>query len=189
MKKSNQKKHSVKPIKPEDDIQPSVDDTLALVGKLLLLTQMTEERISDVLRVVFKEGILTAEDFVRKDKRTLGQLVSEIRQKMQVHKEFEGLLLVFVEQRNLFVHQLHSQKWFNLGSTEGINTAWDALGQYLFNLEQVSLTFTAYWMRFAEKAAVPKTGWWEKLEQSGFLPHLREFYYPKLGYALKRKAK
>src|SRR5436309_10310290 len=110
MKKSDQKHSSITARGSEDDFQPTIDDTLALVGKLLLLTQMTEERISDVLRVVFKEGILTAEDFVRKDKRTLGQLVSEIRQKMQVHKEFEGLLLVFVEQRNLFVHQLHSQK-------------------------------------------------------------------------------
>jgi hypothetical protein len=59
----------------------------------------------------------------------------------------------------------------------------------MFNLEQVSLTFTAYWMRFAETAGVPKIGWWDKLEKSGFLPHLREFYYPKLGYALKHKAK
>jgi hypothetical protein len=189
MKKPNQKNRSVKPLEPQEDIQPSVDDTLALVGKLLILTQQTEERISDVLRVVFKRGVLTAEDFVRKDRKTLGQLVSEIRRKMQVHPDFEGLLLAFVEQRNLFVHQLHTQDWFNLDSTEGINTAWQALGRYMFNLEQVSFTFTAYWMRFAERAAVPKTGWWEKLEQSGFLPYLREFYYPKLVYALKPKSK
>jgi len=189
MKKSGENKATLQRAAPEDDFQPTVHDTLALVGKLLILTQRTEERISDVLRIVFKEGILTAEDFVRKDRKTLGQLVSEIRRKMQVHAEFEGLLLAFVEQRNLFVHQLDSQEWFNLESVEGINTAWQALGRYMFNLEQVSLTFTAYWMRFAETAGVPKIGWWDKLEKSGFLPHLREFYYPKLGYALKHKAK
>ena len=172
----------------ENDFQPTVEDTLAFVGRLLILTQTTEERISDVLRIVFKEGVLTAEDFVRKDRKTLGQLVGEIRLKMQVHPKFEGLLLAFVEQRNLFVHRLHAQKWFNLESAEGINTAWQALGRYMFNLEQVSFTFTGYLMYFAETAGVPKTGWWHKLEESGFLPHLREFYYPKLGYAVKRKA-
>lgn len=189
MKKSDKEQSSITARGSEDDFQPTVDDTLALVGKLLILTQRTEERISDVLRVVFKEGVLTAEDFVRKDRKTLGQLVGEIRRKMQVHPEFEGLLLAFVEQRNLFVHQLDAQEWFNLESVEGINTAWQALGRYMFNLEQVSLTFTAYWMRFAETADVPRTGWWDKLERSGFLPHLREYYYPKLGYALRRKSK
>jgi hypothetical protein len=124
-----------------------------------------------------------------KTEKPLGQLVSEIRQKMQVHPEFEGLLLAFVEQRNLFVHRLHAQEWFNLESVEGINTAWQALGHYMFNLEQVSLTFTAYLMRFAETALIPKTHWWDKLERSGFVQHLRERYYPKLGFALKRKAK
>ena len=46
----------------ENDFQPTGDNTLEFVGRLLILTQTTEERISDVLRIVFKEGILTAED-------------------------------------------------------------------------------------------------------------------------------
>jgi hypothetical protein len=172
----------------EEDFQPTVDDTLAFVGRLLVLTQSTEDRISDALRIVFKEGILTAEDFVRKDTKTLGQLVREIRQTMEVHPEFEGLLLAFVEQRNLFVHRLHTQEWFDLESAQGINTAWQALGKYMFNLEQVCLTFTAYLSRFFEMGGFPKNSWWDMLEESGYIPGLRERYYPKLGYALKRKA-
>jgi hypothetical protein len=57
----------------------------------------------------------------------------------------------------------------------------------VYNLEQVALTFNAYWMRFAEITGAPKGQWWAKLEESGFLPHLRTAYYPKLGFALKPK--
>jgi hypothetical protein len=171
----------------ESDFQPTRHDTFALIGTLLLLTQDTEDRISLVLRVVFKNSTLTAEDFVRKDKKTLGQLVHEIRHTMNVDESFEGLLITFVEQRNLFVHQLQSQTWFNLESNEGINRVWEALGRYMHNLEQVSLTFNAYWMRFAESTGAPRDESWTKLEQSGFLPHLRDAYYPKLGFALKPK--
>jgi hypothetical protein len=171
----------------EADFQPTRHDTFALIGTLLLLTQDTEEKIALALRVVFKNGIITAEDFVRKDKKTLGQLVREIRHKMHVDKSFEGLLLAFVEQRNLFVHHLQSQAWFDVESTAGINQVWQALGKYMHNLEQVALTFNAYWMRFAEITGTPKGEWWAKLEESGFLPHLRKVYYPKLGFALKPK--
>jgi desulfoferrodoxin (superoxide reductase-like protein) len=59
-----------------------------LIGKLLLLTQDTEHHISWALRVVFKDGLITAEDFVRKDKKTLGQLVRTIRENLQVEKSF-----------------------------------------------------------------------------------------------------
>jgi hypothetical protein len=102
-------------------------------------------------------------------------------------ESFEGLLLAFVEQRNLFVHHLQSQAWFDLESTTGINQIWQALGGYMHNLEQVALTFNTYWMRFAESTGAPRDESWTKLEQSGFLPHLREVYYPKLGFALKPK--
>ena len=174
---------------PEPDFQPTEENTLAFIGKLLLLTQDTEHQISWVLRVVFKDGLLTADDFVRKDKKTLGQLVRTIRENMQVEESFEGLLLAFVEQRNLFVHELRYQKWFNLDSEKNINRVWDALGRYMYNLEQVALTFTAYCMRFADEIGAPKDQWRDQLERSGFLPHLREVYYPRLGRTLRRRPK
>lgn len=174
---------------PNADFQPTEEDTLVFIGKLLLLTQDTEHQISWVLRIVFKDGLITAEDFLRKDKKTLGQLVRTIRENMQVEKSFEGLLIAFVEQRNLFIHELRYQKWFNLDSQRNINQVWQALGRYLHNLEQVALTFTAYCTRFAENIKTPKNEHWHKLEESGFLPHLRDVYYPKLGYTLKPKPK
>jgi uncharacterized protein YutE (UPF0331/DUF86 family) len=193
MKKSRDNSHNpgreAASADPEPDFQPTEEDTLALIGKLLLLTQDTKHQISWVLRVVFKDGLLTAEDFVRKDKKTLGQLVRTMRKNMQVEESFEGLLLAFVEQRNLFVHELRYQEWFNLDSEKNINRVWDALGRYMYNLEQVALTFTAYCTRFAEDIKTPKDEYWHKLEASGFLPHLRDVYYPKLGYALKPKRK
>ena len=114
---------------------------------------------------------------MRKETKTLGQLVKQIRGTMEVHPEFEDLLIAFVEQRNLFVHRLHTQEWFNLESAEGINTTWQTLGKYMSNLEQVSLTFTAYLTRFVESGGFPKNAWWDKLEESGFFPHIRERYY------------
>jgi hypothetical protein len=97
--------------------------------------------------------------------------------------------VAFVEQRNLFIHELRYQEWFNLNSQKNINRVWEALGRYMHNLEQVALTFTAYCTRFAEDIKTPKNEHWRKLEASGFLPHLRDIYYPKLGYALKPKRK
>jgi hypothetical protein len=172
---------------PNGDIQPTAEDTHALIGKLLVLTQDTEEQLSWVLRIVFKDGVITAEDLERKDKKTLGRLVQELRTKMQVEQSFEKLLLIFVEQRNLFIHKLRSQAWFDLSSNENINQVWHILGKYMANLEQIALTFTAYITRFADQVGAPKDQSWDQLERSGFLRHLREVYYPRLGRTLRRR--
>ena len=159
-----------------------------LIGMLLLLTQDTEEFISFALRVVFKEGVITFDDFARKDKKTMGMMIRDLQKHFHLDPSFEQLLCGFLEQRNIFVHSLRHQDWFDLESEPSLNRVWNFLKAYQENLEQVTATFVAFGLRFAEDHQVPMNEEKRLMEESGFLKYLKEGYYPLLNKALKRKA-
>lgn len=158
-----------------------------LIGMLLLLTQDAEDFLSFALRVVFKEGIITFDDFARKDKKTLGRMIHDLRTHFHLDSSFDQLLGGFLEQRNIFVHSLRKQDWFDLETETGVNSVWQFLHAYQQNLEQVAVTFVAFGFKFAEDLHVPMNEEKRLLTESGFLKYLKEGYYPLLEKAVKRK--
>ena len=156
------------------------------MGMLLISTQAAEFYLSFALRVVFKEEALTIDDFSRKDKKTLGMMIHELRKRFELDPSFDDLLRGFLEQRNIFVHELRHQEWFDLDSKEGVDLLWQFLGNYQRNLEQVANTFVAYAMKLVEEYGVPMSAEKRLITESGYLPYLKERYYPLLSAAIKR---
>jgi hypothetical protein len=166
---------------------PGEEETLAQLGLLLLITQQTEEHFSHLLRVVFKDGIITHEDFFGPDKRTLGGLITDLRKRMEVEEAFDGLLTTFLEQRNLFAHNLVRQEWFDMHTEEGRREVWNFIAAYYWNLEHVYCVCVAYSIKMGEMCGAGDSIYLDKMNESGFLPYLKREFYPRLGAMIKPK--
>lgn len=167
---------------------PTEEETLAQIGITLLLTQDAEDAMSYGLRVIFKDGVITADDFFRLDKRTLGTLIHDLRKGLQIDPSFDELLSVFLDQRNLFVHNLRHQEWFTLENEDGLLKTWQFLCAYYDNIEQICMTFQAYALKFGETVGVNDSIWHEKMRKTGFLNEIQTIYYPKLPHLISSKA-
>jgi hypothetical protein len=56
---------------------------------------------------------------MNRSKLTIGQLIREIRLKYEVHPQFEKELLVFLDNRNLPIHKLHTVPGYSFKTNEG----------------------------------------------------------------------
>jgi len=124
--------------------QADEDAVYAHIGRLLVLTQHTEQ----LLRFLFKEiGIDPArvsEPVVATDKRTLGMLIKHLRSKATLNEHFDEDLSGFLRMRNEFVHSLANEEWFDPGTEEGWKRAWGWMSTYqplLYAIQTVLVAF------------------------------------------------
>jgi hypothetical protein len=90
------------------------DETLqaaAKVGRTLVMIQLTEMFLDLLLRTAFRgDSPVTAEELERNTKferdETLGQLIKQLHQRVEVHPELKSFLEKFLKDRNQFVHHL-----------------------------------------------------------------------------------
>lgn len=86
---------------------------------------------------------LTAEKVFAEDKKTLGELVRELRKKALMPIDTETLLASVLSDRNIFIHRLRDQTWFDLDSTVGRNAVWAFLTRFAKNLISATAIFMA----------------------------------------------
>jgi len=98
--------------------QAQEDFVLCEIGRHLLLVQDLEIFLGAVLKIAYECDIDTIRSkLLAKDRRTLGQLVRELRKKFSVTDAFTDLLGSVLESRNMFVHRIGRE--FNVRTPAG----------------------------------------------------------------------
>jgi hypothetical protein len=98
--------------------------TLIAIGTGLIGIQMVEHLLDLLLHLVFgNQRTVSAQELEKLGKlerhETLGNLLKQLRIKVEVHPDLEHYLQEFLEHRNRFVHGLIEIPNFNLSEGEG----------------------------------------------------------------------
>jgi hypothetical protein len=143
---------------PADESQ----DAWQRIGLLLALLQNAEHAINTSLKWVFTndpfgeehadnllDQLTNLKEFDRK--RTLGQLHCVLRDRVDIHSEFETYFAQFVEGRNRFVHRLFIEPGFSVNNPKDI----PRIRQFVDALTDQTMTliavFNAYIQVWAEE--------------------------------------
>ena len=119
---------------------PSQDETFRQIALLFLMTQETEHCISSLIGMIYPEGKPSWEEIEKLDKNTLGQLISKLKERADMNDKFIRLLTVFLEGRNIFIHKLYRQEWFDTNTEKGRDAIWNFLetyGKILWEVNQI----------------------------------------------------
>lgn len=162
-------------VRAMDQWIPSEEETFAQIGCLLLLTQQVEHVTSRLIGIVYPNGAPSWEELEALERKTLGSLTRTLKERVDIHPTFEGLLEHFVEGRNLFVHRLNTQPWFDMHSEVGRDEIWKFLESYQKLLDEILLVVTSAVFKHAETAGMPETKWHEELRRTGFLQEIKKY--------------
>ena len=89
-------------------------------------------------------------------KRTLGQLVCELRKRVEVHPEFDANLSEFVTLRNRFVHRLFTEREFTLATDESCVRAGEImlrLQSLMWDIQNIVMAYNLLWV---EHSGIPE---------------------------------
>lgn len=89
------------------------------MGEMLLVVQHFEQVLLAALLVDDAEA--TAEAVLLRDRSTLGALFKRFSQKVDLPSDFAHSFVEVLERRNIFVHRLFMEPWFELNSEEGLH--------------------------------------------------------------------
>jgi hypothetical protein len=165
---------------------PSQEETVAQIGYLLLMTQDVEHTIVTLIGTAYPNGKPTWEEISKLNKETLGTLISKLKKRVEMPDKFVGLLEMFLEGRNIFVHRLREQSWFDLHSENGRNEIWNFIETYQKYLTEILYIVQAALFREMENKGMPETEYHKQLERSGYLREIKS-YYPKSQFAFRGK--
>lgn len=167
---------------------PSEEETFAQIGLLLLLTQQVEHTTSSLIGIVYPEQKPSWEELEKLGKQTLGALLRKLKERVDMDPRFQGLFEHFLEGRNIFVHNLNQQSWFDMRTEAGRDKIWNFLETYQKCLGEVYLVVGAATFKNYDELGGPKTVFHDKLSETGFL-QLLQSYYPKAAMAFKGRKK
>lgn len=107
------------------EITQEQKDTLAWIGMTLLSLQTTEGAIALSLKFVLPaNGYFTLETLEReKGRKTLGQLLSALRSRVDLADDFAATLDAFLEHRNSFIHRIDQIPGWSLDNPAGLQVA------------------------------------------------------------------
>ena len=115
-----------------------------VVGRLVFILQDTEQGIRFCESIVFNpKGDQISTDVFRSDKRSLGRLVEKLKQKTSLDADFQSTLEAFVNNRNILIHRVAEQPWWEARIQGQFAGAFTFLGQLMDQAEIVKLTFEA----------------------------------------------
>jgi hypothetical protein len=140
---------------------------LTLIGLLILVMQTTETMVDLVLTFVFQgREKLTLEVLERLERekraRTLGRLVKQMRDRVDINPVLEDLLDSFVEHRNQLTHRLDDVPGWDLETPEGREVAC----KFLLNLQDENQKIMEIFLGFLIA--------WESQHKLGILPPFPE---------------
>ncbi len=131
------------------------EHVFAVIGETLYMIQLAEQAIQNCIVFVFagKKDISLDRLYSNKErirKKTLGQIVLEVRKTVEVHPQFDEMLKAFVDKRNFFVHNMFNDKDFGLATDEqrSKTEAWlNDLQDYAWNVQNVFLGCLMNWAK------------------------------------------
>jgi hypothetical protein len=97
------------------------DATVLMIGETLLVLQKFERFLAAVLMTMMTPADVDAKlgMALLRDKETLGRLMSYFAVRTELPDRFAETFDVLLERRNVFIHSLFMQPWFNLKTSEG----------------------------------------------------------------------
>jgi hypothetical protein len=148
------------------DLSPMQHKAFEEIGATLYMIQMAEHAIKMAVQFILRETTdFTFDDLSGKDmsktKRTLGQLLHEVRKTSQLHPQFDQILDGFLQKRNTFVHNMFTTAEHGLESKERIenlNTFLHDLQEDAWSVQNVFLGCLNHWLK--------ANGIWEHLPES-----------------------
>jgi hypothetical protein len=148
------------------DLTPVQHKAFEEIGATLYMIQMAEHAIKVAIQFILRETTdVTLDDLPGKDtsktKRTLGQLLHEVRKTSQLHPQFDQILDGFLQKRNAFIHNMFTTAENDLESNEGIehlNAFLQDLQDDAWSVQNVFLGCLNHWLK--------ANGIWEHLPQS-----------------------
>ena len=132
------------------------------MGVILIAVQSAEETINFALTFVFQgEERLTLEKLERIEAAersgTLGRLLKQLRERVELSPEFDVLLTQFLSDRNTFIHRILEVPGFDLSTREGRNAATAFLSRFFSETKEVLHVFWAF-----------IRAWQEQLHEKGY---------------------
>jgi hypothetical protein len=154
-------------------------------GLTLLCIQAAEHELSFMLRWVFPTDpgmnlkALYAQDSAGQ-KRTLGQLLNELRKRVEIQPDFKNMLLEFLELRNRFVHHLFNERDFNLATDESCVRASDVILRLQCLAWDIQRLFMGYIILWVEHCDIPElvTASQELVSTNRHLQQVRAHFQP-----------
>jgi hypothetical protein len=102
------------------DLNSSQRKAFEDIGATLYMIQMAEQAIKLAITFILHETTNMSLDDFASAKRTLGQLLHEVRKTSDLHTQFDDILDGFLKKRNVFVHEIFSSADYGLESEEKI---------------------------------------------------------------------
>jgi hypothetical protein len=89
-------------------------------------------------------------------KRTLGQLVVELRKRVEVQSDFDAMLREFVELRNRFVHHLFNERDCTLATDESCTRAVEVMRRLQLLTWDIQNILMAYNLLWVQHSGIPE---------------------------------
>lgn len=108
------------------------EEVVLHLGETILCLQKAERLLAVSLKLTSPKG---ADGKTKKllagDRATLGQLLYELRKQVELPPDFEATLSALLSGRNLIVHSLAFEPWFDLTTAEGCQRTFEELSEVL----------------------------------------------------------
>jgi hypothetical protein len=177
--------------------KPDANDMRVLctnIGGAVLACQAAEKLINLCLLYLFpKEPIRTVEMLEQLDeqhrRKTLGQFVRALRERVGLAPEFDTLLANFLEHRNTLVHDLQRLKGHTFSSYDGLHQMNEYARRTLSEAMRLTEIFIAFIDAWSEQIFDRIRAEHPDDYDSTFLTNIRETITPLLNYLVYEKPK
>lgn len=126
-------------------------------GETLYMIQMAEYSIKTCCIFIFNndsefiyENLFSYEEKI--SHKTLGQLLRRVREKTEIHADFDLILIKFLKERNFFVHEIFNDSSYSLTSDDNCSKTEVfllELQDYAWSVQNVFLGCLMNWMKEA----------------------------------------
>ena len=136
-------------------VPPEVQEMFARMGLCLSLIQSAEKTLAGCFATVFHDAPVMSEQSIAAEeegvqKKTLGQLLAKLRERVYIEPAFDASLRSFHDNRNTFVHGSTTRPEFGLDDSEGRKRLCALIDQIIRQSLSVVQVLTAVTIEFAD---------------------------------------
>lgn len=126
--------------------------TVTQIGETLLILQKVDRFLAAILMNMASanEADQKLEKILLRDKETLGQLMAHFKNRVTLPATFAADFEALLEDRNIFVHNLFMQPWFDLNTAGGC----ERIGQFILGISKNARTALKVMMASQQSEAV-----------------------------------
>ncbi len=167
---------------------PSEDDVLLLLGQVVFEMQETEATLHLGMTVAFGLSAAKSVEQLRDlyGKKTLGQFLALVREKIGLNPSFDEYMKDYVERRNFAIHNFSRTSIFNIYKEDGREKLDNFLTDLRYRNRKIKFTFVALteaWMRVlspeyandSKLADLRNTEFYKEIVRD-FVPSLRSIF-------------